>query len=546
MAGEDQIEVQTETSTAQTPPTKRGRAAPAFSVGAAVADQDNRDVWEFLKDISSAGVVKIKLERMEPEFYEGVRIKGFCCEYDRFFEEQEILQRYGGGRFQITVYQTNGRGGWQGGNKRSFNISGNPKITGEQRHDGGEKPAAVVAAPSESPAVVSQAMGFMASLTEKAQARAERAENRPRDDGADSAAWKMMDSQLSGMRQEMGMLRQALADKDAKIVDLISRPPPKNDFQEKILGNMLEGETARIEGLRTRHESELRQVMENARRDVQQERERFSDELKSRERAHEREIATLRETLTSSQRSSDQAHESRVDGFKGRISDLERALTEAKAEVIELRTRKEKTLADSMQEVSAFKGMLEEFNGGGNEESSVAERIVGAIVQSPMAQAIGRRLETAPPTAPVVVPAQQQRRRRPQNQRPSRQVVVPAAGTVAADGSTVQSTAEPQRIDIDQEELAMAIMFMETAAQKNADPANFAASARASVPGSIIQAIRVLGIDKFMTDVARLPESSPLANGTGRNWLRKVAKHLLGDTSPEAPPAAEETPEPDL
>jgi len=45
----------------------------------------------------------------------------------------------------------------------------------------------------------------------------------------------------------------------------------------------------------------------------------------------------------------------------------------------------------------------------------------------------------------------------------------------------------------------------------------------------VLAVIRNRGVDGFLTDVAKLEGTSPLASQAGRNWTRKVGKALLGE-----------------
>ncbi len=62
-----------------------------------------------------------------------------------------------------------------------------------------------------------------------------------------------------------------------------------------------------------------------------------------------------------------------------------------------------------------------------------------------------------------------------------------------------------------------------------------AQTGRSSIPTDILAWIRerhteqVSGVDLFMTKVAKLPGSSPLASQAGKNWLRAVGALLVGE-----------------
>jgi len=72
---------------------------------------------------------------------------------------------------------------------------------------------------------------------------------------------------------------------------------------------------------------------------------------------------------------------------------------------------------------------------------------------------------------------------------------------------------------------------MESALANDADPVNFARTARNLAPsltsGPIQELLRTQGVDTFLNRVAKLNPGSSLLSQHGKNWTRKVAAVLL-------------------
>ena len=79
-----------------------------------------------------------------------------------------------------------------------------------------------------------------------------------------------------------------------------------------------------------------------------------------------------------------------------------------------------------------------------------------------------------------------------------------------------------------QQEVQLAVEFMQNALASGTEPAQFAATARNLVPEPILAYIQAVGIDVFLNKVARLEPGSPLTMQHGRNFAREVVKHLFG------------------
>lgn len=531
---------------ASRPPAKKGGNAPREDISESanqIANADDRSVWEWLTEIGTGSSLQIKLYRKFPRDWHGHPIAGYLEEYDEPFTERDIKLRFGGGKFQVKTWRTNPKGGWMYAGAKTFEIEGDPKISGVS-----EIPATGKGATDDGDVELqTKAMDHMSKMAEMNQRRAWALEDdRRKNDnrGLDPAMIALVNDPpaLRTLQAQLDSLSRQLSEKDRQVLDLITRMndrPTTPTVVEKTFEHLVAGESSRIDALRAQHDSELRTMRENQRHDLDREHQRTEQELATRERAHERELHTMRESQAQALKSTEQSYEARIDGLKGRISDLERQLTEAKAEVGELRARKEKGPLDAVEEVAKLKNALEVLSPGDQEPSSVWERIASGVIESvaaPMASAAAARMQTAPAAPPTPNPEEVAKRRAAAK--------AARAQAQAQSGPLVPTRKKPARqsAPITQADLSMAISFMEQAVLNGVDPAAFAESARTSVPKGIIYAIRDQGVDNFL-DAIQLSDGSPLVTQNGRNFMRKTARYLLGYAD-EAPPPTEELPQP--
>lgn len=509
------------------PPPRGGggaRREPITSADA-ISNADEKSVFEWLSDIGSGATVRIKLYRTSPSTWKGHNIKGYIDDYAEAFTENDIRERCGGGKFQVKTYKTAAKGGWQYAGTRSFDVSGDPKVTGELAGDDDE---VVTVPPLEGPATA-RAMGAIERVADNERKRAERLEDEVRqnrnnsgtDMGMLNAMLEPMKLQMKAIGDQLLAAQKALADKDTKIVELLTRKP-ESTFQDKLLDKMVDGESARIEGLRENHASELRQIRENHAAELRQSREHAKDELDQREKSHNREIDNMNRSFGQATDGLKLGYDGRIEALKSRIADLESRLTQLGAEHGALVARKDEGPIEQMEKFALLKNAMEGLGiGGGQEQGSVFERIAMGVLDSPLVKAVANRVEQAP-AAP---PPQQQRRRRPQQQAPVTQdVQVPADGSPAAPGTAVPAKTT---IKLNPNDIKVAVGFMENAVRNNQDPIQFAESAKSMVPGDILLVIKQMGVEEFLTKVAKVDESSPLMSMAGKNFLRKVVNYLL-------------------
>jgi hypothetical protein len=557
------------TELAPVAPPKRGPGRPpnpkppqATSAAAeALAGQDDRTIFDWLQEIGTGTRVRIKLFRTFPETWQGHFIRGNCAEYSEPFAETDVRDRFGGGKFQVKTWRVNPKGGWMYAGQRSIELAGDPKVTGELTYKD-EVVAAPVAMPArDDTSLQKQAMETMHNISERAQARADRIEEQARRGGQlDVAALTApFQQQITSLERSLTALGGDLRAANDRYLDLATRKeaPSGPTHSEKILDKMIDGESARIEALRTQFGSEKAMIERSHADGLARERGRFDDELKTKEKAHEREISTLERTHAMQVDSLKQAYEGRLDTQKARLADLERQLGETRTETVALRALKQKGPLEAMQEVVLMKdamvGLGLANNKDDEEQGGIWERIFMGFMESPLAKAAAARIEQSPPVMPPPLV------RRPGVRRPPPQAMRRPAGPAgpvssqagAAPGAAPNAPTpgapalaappgapapKPRRMPkLDPVHVGIAVNFIETAIRNGTDPRDFMASARSLIPHEIVLFLKQFGVDAFLQSTP-LQEGSPLHTQNGRNFIRKVAKLLIDGAGTSAAP----------
>lgn len=541
-------------------PPATTKPEPSNPAATALAHEDAKTVFDWLRGLGQAGAIRAKLTRLSPSTTaSGINCKGYLCEYEEMVDEKEILRVWGGGTFQLQVKVPNPAGGWKHAGQRQFDIGMPPKVPGHEE----EREVIIPQAPKPDNDVTKQALGMMADMTRRAEDRAEKASTQ-QPPGVDWQQVKLMmvaplETQIANLTSTINNLTSQLAAKDKTIVDLMMRKPDTT-FQETMLLEHTRNESAAQTRMRDNHESELRQLRQSHTDELRYTRDAHQRELDARDRAHERELKSLGSANSMIMESGKQGTEARVDALKTQIVTLERQLTEKTAENTTLREKKDKSIVETLGEIASTKEAIDAITGGGDktEETPVWERVVTQIVDSPFAKAVAHRIENAP-AQPPPQPQQQVRRRvirrvavdaqgnpvvqaqqaQPAAQQPTNTAVVDQAlaeqPAPAADGQPAQNPPAPvkKRIPppkVSEVELSIAVQYMENAViSGNTTPEDFAASVKSSLDGKIISYIRDAGIDELLR-LAKISENSPLNSQHGKNFCRKVAKILVGAT----------------
>ena len=483
--------------------------------------QDERSVSEWLTSLPSADSVQIKLARVAPQTFRGRKVNGHLATFSvsEMIDEEEIRDRFGGGKLQLVAQRrgTNGRWEFMKGGSRTIDIVGDPKLSAELfdvEETGGKAAQAIPS--GEDPGLAKSALALSERLVERAEERAERAASR---DGSMDIDRMMRpyEKQIEIMQEQNRMLSVELQQ--------IRGVKPDDSPTTKLVEKMMDSESVRLEGLRQQmdglranHDAELRQLRQSHEDDMKRREDHFRRQEQEIRNANTREIDTIKEGQRMTFEAQKTAHEGRIDTFKSRVTDLERQLSETRVELVELRSKKDKSITEQITEFAHIKEAIETLGGNNDNDSSTIERVLGAISDNPVVQGIANRISNAPA---VHVPPQRVVRRGP-----PRQAAPPPN---ALKPTTPPAPAQPVRkvIQINQNELRMALSFIESAATREDDPEKLAQGARSMIPTDILRAIRECGgIDTFLDNVAQLEESSVLNTQGGRNYIRKVYEHL--------------------
>lgn len=487
-----------------------------------------KDIKEYLQSINTTGEIRVGLNRLKPTHWgaNNTQIKGHLANFDEPISEEEIRDQYGGGTYLLKISGPGKDGRLVYFTNKTLHIAGDPKMphgVADAAND-----AAVARAQPENPSVQIAAMDAMKSMVDRSFEQKERP-------GHDAA----LQAVIAGLQADTRDLRVLLEKKDERLLELATAKPERSSSDE-LLGRVLEGESARIMALRTQHDSETAAMRERLAAELDRANASHERALERAEDSHKRELQLLQMTFEGRIQALQAAHQSESesykrelqntgDGYKRELSMIHAQYQEAKAELAALKLKKDKSPVESLQEMAALKDAFDSIGGGNAEETpkgkfeSVLEGLAPAI------EAISGRIATAaappPPAAPPAPPA-------PVFQQ------LPDGRVVArkADGS-VHEVRQRQKVktesgvelpEIPAGDLALAIMYLENSARNDTEPAQFVKGIVGTVPGNITLAIRELGVDRFLTEVAKVPASSPLrATASGRNWIREVGRLLV-------------------
>lgn len=496
------------------------------------SQEDDQTTIQWLRGVGTGAVVKIKLYRVSPKVWDGHQMGGHITDFDEPFNEDEIRTRFGGGKFQVKVEKLTPRGQWQYAGSRTIEIAGDPKITPELT-GGSTKSEPVPIIQGEDTTMSRKAMETMERIANDSAARARQLEDEARSKGAFDPSvldllTRPLNERLAAAEREAMEYRRIAADKDARIMELITKKP-ETTVQDTLLSKMFDSESTRIEAIRLQHESERRQLIDAHRAELESARNYFRDEMRMKETAHSREIQSTKETQEARIDSVKSGYEGRLDVLKGRISDLERQIAKAEAEIVDLRGKKEKSVFEQMEDMAKVKNAMESYFGkdeAAEEKGSTFERIMGGVIESPIAQAIASRLQNAPPQQQI-----DPRMMRRAMQRP----VAQHAQQAHPGQQQAQPPAPPKKKlpQFDPLEVTAARSFIENAIRSGADPEEFARGAASVLPGKLMEAIKEEGIDPFLARVVKPEAGSPLLTMQGKNFLKKALKIL----APEDPAA---------
>lgn len=510
--------------------------------------EENMETQDLRSWLSSVGdhEIQIKVIRNWPKTHKGVNVEGTLRTYTEQISEDTIRDEHGGGLFKVIVHRRLPTGKMVFFQQRQLKLPGPPKIEGLV-----DEPMNVEPISSDHGGLASQALSSMQWQLKEAREDARRTASAP---AFDTHMLRMVQEpvmeQIRGLRDSNTELQRALADKDSRIMELINRKPDTS-LQDDLLKNMWSNESARIEGLRAQHDSEMRQLRTFHADEISRIRDQAREDLNQRTRGHERELEAIKDASRSQVDSIKISYEARIDGLKSENARLTAEFTQLKGEIGELRSRKDKSLTEQAQEIVSVQEAFKALGVGGaakdeDDDSGKPwyERMASRVMENP--EAIGQLIggvrqnlpagapqaaaqpQLPPPGQPFQGPDGRVYMARPDGkvQRLSAAGVPPVkrAKAAAAKEAVIAKQEGPRPPDAG--ELALAISFIETAASNGTDPVVFAQGARSAIPADILAYIEAVGVDEFLAGLT-LPPSSPLRQQSGRNFVRTVARVLI-------------------
>ena len=521
-----------------------------------IRNEEEKSLRDWLSEIGTEGAFRIQLRRQKPQYVrdprtgKDVMTAGFLDSYDTIIDEDQIRREHGGGTYylKITRRGENNSQKYVKGMHRTVEIAGEPNL---ERLPSSVPPiglgaAATVQPPAESTVMVKEAFGIMREQLDRAHDRKE-----PGPRGIDPAVQMLLeqlkvdarrrDDDLAELRRELSAAR--------------NHKPEVDPIKDKMLSNMLDGQSGHVEALRLRHESEIRTMKASQAEDERRLHDRHERDMQNQRASYEREITAMKGSHDLQLAAAKSSFELQVTLLNNDIRRLERDNASLRDDVKELRLKKDKTLIEQAKDLREIKDALSD-----GEESSEKTgfdklfEIATTPASAEFVKGLFGKVESAPPApaavaarAVAVQPARPQMVKSADGQvflqrsdGAGGTVLVPAKkkpkvipAIVNADGTVASPAIELP--EVDPKAIELLVGYLERAYDGKQDPEVVARSSRTSVPEEVMTWLRqndtdqVSGVDLFMTKVAKLPSTSPLSTQGGRNWLRKVGKALVGE-----------------
>jgi len=504
----------------------------------ALKSADHMAVKEWLSQISGQAAIKVEVHRREPKIIrdpntgEDKKVNGLVSTYDRVVDEEELQTKHGGGTYQLIVKVRNQRGNWIYFNSRTIELAGDPRLDDVPRMF--VKQQQVASAPAPDPVttnLMGKAFDFMAD--------AARGASRPSNSSSAQDITMAVQVAVAPLRATIDSLTSQLQARDREISAIREQASKGDPYKDKLLDKMLDTDNARVQALRMQHESEIRMLKEQAIANENRIRDQHQRDIERMERAHDRELASMKVSGDSERRALESAQNTQKMVLDAEVKRLEHEVRDLKTELIALRAKKEQTIKEKVEEMTGLQKLFKSDEDDEDDEKSTLTQVIEAAGNLPVVAALAERFgggggAAAPAQAaqPQVQMQPAQRRKLVRDKRsgavlapgPDGQLVPVQRVVPSADGNS--QVAIPS---VDPATVKIAIEYMTGAFQSGTSPEDFAESARPMIPPTVLGAIRALGIDEFMSKVAQLDGTSPLATQSGRNWRRRVANRLLGE-----------------
>jgi hypothetical protein len=540
-----------QTTTEQAPETDRAKpkdrsVEKLSSTMRRIRDDEEQSLKAWLDTIGTQGAFKVQLRRAEPDTVRDprtnalVKCKGYLGTFDHTIDEGYIAREFGGGTFQLRVTRPDASGSfvYERGHHRTIEIAGDPRLDRLPSN----APAPTTPTQSESAPVIQHALDMMERMVSK------QAAHEPR--GIDPTVGLLLEQ----LRAQIGAGEAERKELRREIAEFRNQKPPEDPFKDKLLASLVDGESGRILSIRAQHESELRTSKEGHLQEIRLIEDRHDRAIKQMQQTHElslanmkasyeREIAAMNALHQVTSTATTTTSNVTVTTLNADIKRLERENDLLRAENKDLRERKDKPLLEQLKDMKILREALSD--GEEKDGASTVEQVItalpavvdgiGNIVQM-RAQAQQQAGQPAQQAQQAAVQAKPRIVRNPQ----TGQRFVQAGGKVlpVQPKPKMITTEAGQQIEVPKIEassLALLITMLEAAFAGDQDPDIVAQTGKAQIPPDILAWIRqhhteqVSGVDLFMSKVAKLPGTSPLASQAGRTWLRRVGAALIGE-----------------
>lgn len=569
------------------PPRPRASAPPPRPAAAAeprdrstrvqreMRDDEEQDLLTYIHGLVGDAPVQIAIVRKRPSIGpNGENILGTLETVEDKIDEEYIFDTWGGGTYELKIKKQNQRGSFEFFKSRTIKIAGEPRMNGRALVPGN----GAAAAAGGDDGLIGKTLDMYERASERERARAERLERDGQRGGIDFAAIERMQAPLVA---ELAEARRMIADLQKDVLAQIAKPPPKDEFRDRLLERSVEGGDKRIEDLRSQYENRLAaqrelyegridKINERHEDEVKRLEDRHRDDIRRMEDQHEREIARTEKAAEHTGKGTEQGFQARIDSLKEANSRLERELTALQSKLGALEARKDQTIGEKADELIKVKEALDGIGGGDSDNDGPwYTKVIDAVGNSQAAldfiAKIGGNAGAAPPAGgeagmpPVGQPfygpdggvyvrnpdntftplpaanalpgkagAAGKRKRRAAAQAVAEAMQGDDAGEAGETGEEIEAAPDgtPPVKQPSAKEIKQAVLFMENAVKSNTDPAMFASSARNLVPSELLQWIQQVGPENFLSKL-RLDSGSPLTTQNGRNFVRRVFKHLF-------------------
>ncbi len=504
----------------------------------AAEDQSLKDI---LDGLGTDGAFKIHVRRLEPEEWTdpqtGRRVKtaGVLKTYTQRIDEEFLADRHGGGRYQLKFTRRTPKGSYEFYTQRTVDIAGDPRVDDVPRTVGAPNAAPAPTSPDGHPSIVREAFGVLREQLDR-----ERDREAPAAKGIDPA----MQLVLEQMRGDAARRDREMTELRAELSQARNHKPAEDPLKERLMDNLITSKSGEVEALRLRQEAELRMTKESAAQDEKRLHDRFDRDMAAMNASYQREITALKASHDVSHAAAKGSFELQVKLLESDIKRLERDNASMRDELKDLRARKDKGILEQVKDLATIKeALLDDDDGAAKTGFDKAMDLVSSPGAAEFVKGIMGKAEQAPaapaqptkPTGPRFVRSADgqtfaqtpDNRLIPIKRKPK---VIPP--THNPDGTVATPAIEMPEVDPAQ--VAIVVGYLEKACAGKQDPEVVAQSGRSLVPEEVLTWIRandteaVSGVDLFMSKVAKLPSTSPLSTQSGRNWLRKVGKALVG------------------